>query len=235
MPRKTTQVAKKPRKTYRKRTYRKKVTPNAVNLFSRPRSTPFVPLSRWGTVYYHENFANALSTGSSLNLFGSYIYSMNGLYDPNQQLGGHQPMGFDIAMLMYEHYTVTRSQATIRFFNKTTGPIIVGAYLSPDATPVASVNDMIENQLAVSKQSETASAGGEVVVNIGVDVARYNGKSIINEDDYRGDILSQPAEQVYLILFAYSMDGANNNTNVPFEIEIMYRAKFTEPRKQVGS
>lgn len=48
-------------------------------------------------------------TGLSINpaaggVVGSYVFQINGPYDPNVTGIGHQPLGFDQLMLMYEHY-----------------------------------------------------------------------------------------------------------------------------------
>ena len=198
------------------------------DLFKRVTATPFLPVSKYYTLTYHEIVK--FNTGA-LNLLGNYVFTANGLYDPNITGVGHQPMGFDQAMIFYEHYTVTQAYMSVRFFNKTSGPIIFGVYISPDAIPLTDPDRVNENGLIVSKQAETVSAGGEVTINIKVDIAKYNGKSIINEDDYRGDIANNPVEQVYAIIFAYSMDSTNGNTEMTAEVDIKYRAKFTEPRK----
>ena len=50
-------------------------------------------------------------TGSSGMI--THSFSANGLYDPNLAVGGHQPMGFDEQMAIYDHYCVLGAKITV--------------------------------------------------------------------------------------------------------------------------
>lgn len=217
-----------------KKTYRKKKIPGSRNLFNNPGRTSFLPVSKYAICSYNEQSPSGLTSGAAGSA-GGYMYACNGMWDPNITGGGHQPMGFDTAMAFYEHYTVTDAKYSIRFFNKSVTPMAIGAYLSPDPTILTNPQQINENGMIKQKWIGNVNGGGVSTINFSVNMNKYFGKNAFNEDDYRGDAASNPAELVYLILFAYSPDLAASSTTVPFEIDIKFRAKFTEPRKQILS
>jgi len=73
----------------------------------------FPPKFKKRLVYSETSLTVASTSGSS----NSYFFSANGLFDPNTTGTGHQPMGFDQMMLMYEQYTVFASKITVEFIN----------------------------------------------------------------------------------------------------------------------
>lgn len=215
-----------------KKVYKKKRIPGSGDLFNNPTRTSFLPVSKYAITNYNEQSPTGLSTGPA-GTAGGYIYACNGGFDPNISGDGHQPMGFDTAMTFYEHYTVTDAKFSIRFFNKNQSPIAIGAYLSPDPTILTSAIQINENGMIKQKWIANVGGGGVTTINFTVNMNKYFGKNVMNEDDYRGDSVANPLELVYLILFAYSPDLNLGTTAVPFEIDIKFRSKYTEPRKQI--
>ena len=71
----------------------------------------------------------------------SYVYSCNGMYDPDITSTGHQPMGFDQWMAFYQHYTVLGSKLSCSFASSnadlTTGAAIVGVAQRATSTAVS--------------------------------------------------------------------------------------------------
>jgi len=195
--------------------------------------TPLLPLSKMGKLPYYDQ--NNFSTG--VVLAGSYVFTANGLYDPNITGVGHQPMGFDQLMLFYEHYTVTNSKITVNFYNNdATYPVMVGISVNPDATPETVFSKINENGL-LKKHWLTPSGGTnpKCSITLAANISKINGKrDVKSEDDFRGDVASNPAEQTYFHLFAYNQTTVNV-VNVVFEVMIEYTAIFTEPRKMIQS
>lgn len=211
----------------------KKSKMGANNVFNNMKQTAFLPKSKYAVVTFNTRQPTGLTTGAA-TAAGGYIYTLNGLWKVNpSDATTHKPMGFDTAMAYYEHYTVAKVKATVRFYNKSTYPIAIGAYLSPDATILTDPTQINENGLTKQKWIGNTSGGGVTSVNMYCDIAKFMGKKIMNEDDYRGSSIANPIEQVYLCVYAYSPDGNAGNTTVPFEIEFKFYSKFSEPRKQV--
>lgn len=196
-------------------------------------STPLLPLSKDGTLPYYDQ--NNFTTGSVTA--GGYVFTANGLFDPNITGVGHQPMGFDQMMLFYEHYTVTKAKITVNFYNlDTDDSVVVGLLVAPDATLETNFSKLNENGM-LKKHWLTPSGGHDPKCSITLfaNISKINGKKDVrSEDDFRGDAVSNPAEQTYFHLFAYNQ-ATVNTVNVAFEVMIEYSAKFTEPRKMVQS
>jgi len=169
----------------------------------------------------------------------AYVYSANGLYDPDITGAGHQPMSFDQLIGMYEHYTVTSGKITVDFVNETAGESgFVGIGLFPDSTVETIPSKLLENGML--RYSYLAKASGDskshCQLTIPFDIARINGRpgNIVGDDLYRGDSASNPTEQTYLHIFAYNI-STTSVMNVRLNVVIEWDATFTEPRKLAQS
>lgn len=165
------------------------------------------------------------------------FYWANGLFDPNAQVGGHQPIGFDQIMALYEHYAVIRSRITVTFKVNLTAGLAgrVGIYLSPDAIGLTNIGQIMENGLVKSKLIDVAgSTQDKVVMSLDCDVKNYFGKTkyhdIMDDEKLTGDVSNNPTEGVYYGVFASDIYG-NNAVQVEYEAVISYDAIFFEPRK----
>ena len=198
--------------------------------------TPLLALSKSGKLPYSEGKLTMTQGASGQPT--AYVFTANGLYDPNITGTGHQPMGFDQMMLFYEHYTVTKSKITVNFINvSVTDPACVGVLIAPDATIGTDANTLLENGMYVKKVL-TIPAGGSSTGSItcSANISKINGKKDVkSENDFRGDITANPAEQTYFHVFSYNPFAAVQNNSVYFEVLIEYDAIFTEPRKMVPS
>ncbi len=185
---------------------------------------------------------NALTVTSNTGLVASYFFSANGVYDPNVTGTGHQPMGFDEMMLMYEQYTVVSSKITVHYINGS-GAGIYGAavlYLSPDTTSITSFSRLQENGFLAWKALYPISVpGSQTVLNLDCNIPTYFGRNrskraIVDDDQLAGNIAANPAEQVYFVVGA--VDAAGTNTvQLSFSVEIEYEVIFWEPKKLTQS
>lgn len=201
------------------------------------RMTPFLPIRKWGyNMPYHEVFVlSGPATPETVTTLG---WTLNGAWDPEVPAGGHQVMGFDTAMQYYEHYTVTKCSWTIQVYANNNSPelnvsaIAAGYYISPDNVPITGADAIVENGLMRRKimTPNVANSRDMITLTGSLDMAAYFGKKIINEDDYRGDVSSNPAEQVYIYFFCHPLTVAQS-VPVTFDVTMKYTALFTEPRK----
>jgi len=108
------------------------------------------------TMRYSDRIAITSTSGG----VGAYVFSMNGLYDPDITSTGHQPMYFDTYGAIYESYRVISSELTATFcasidasgtnIASTNGPWYVGingaanaASISTDYRARAEQNDSV--------------------------------------------------------------------------------------------
>ena len=143
-------TGRRPKAYKRRRTYaRKKVrrAKRAMGLSAKATLSGF-PQSRICRLRYGEYLTMTPSLGFSTQFLN---FAANGLFDPNLQVGGHQPLGFDQWTTFYNHYTVLGSKITVKFIlnnalqatNYT--PIACGVKLLDDATAVYSTGAFFDN------------------------------------------------------------------------------------------
>jgi len=197
-------------------------------------NTPVLPIKKRATLSYYDN--NNFTTGAAAS--SGYVFTANGLYDPNITGVGHQPMGFDQMMLFYEHYTVTSCRLTVNFYNAdATNTAMVGILVAPDATLETNYSKLNENGLL--KKIHLSPTGSNPnnfkTISMQVNISKINGKKDVkSEDDFRGDVASNPLEQTYFHVFGYNFINVNT-VSIYFETLLEYTAEFTEPKKMIQS
>lgn len=199
--------------------------------------TPLFPIRKFlkSQLYYDYGIVRSTSVGS----VSVYAFSANGLYDPNVSGTGHQPIGFDQMMALYEHYTVIRSHIKVTFFNTSIEPARVAVYLSPDNTP-PSLTSIMENGLIRTRMISGESGGGQhrqTTIELTCDVPKYFGKpyqAVLGDANLQGDIASNPPEQVYFIIAVWNPIG-NEDCNVGLDAVLSYDSMYWEPKKLASS
>lgn len=205
------------------------------------RTLPLFPASKRqrGLLYYEPALGlTAPNTGNAV----TYFFSANGIYDPNVTGTGHQPLGFDQMMLMYEQCTVVNSSIQVTF---NIGPgltVECGVYLSPDASALTDPRQLVENGLVkyiplTSGSSTFQNQHIRSTVQIGCNVARYFGRNpsvrqMLNDDNLYCTSAANPTEQVYYGITAWQISpDASTTTSIGFDVLISYDVIFWEPRK----
>lgn len=216
-----------------KGTYRKPLYVKVKKTYPSMLKTPLFNETKWARMRYNEvNVAFNIGTPNATG----YVFTANGLYDPNITSVGHQPLGFDQMMLIYEHYTVTKAKITVTFTNLSSNPIYVALYISPDGTILTDPNQIVENgQIKKTYLEKVAVDGATKTLVLYCDIAKENGiKSVLLENDYRGTIAANPVEQSYFVLAAWDpFSGVGASVQATALIE--YTARFTEPKKLTTS
>ncbi len=239
MPRKNTQQNQRPKMrvgaSHRGRGGRKPPVPrvrarNPNELVQR--SMPLYPDRYRATLRYADSFTLTVTSGA----VASYIFSANGLYDPNITGTGHQPAGFDQMMLSYDHYTVVHSRIYAYFHNVTASVAPTASIcVASNNTPTTVAQQLMEDGLNVTQRlNYSATEGSLRAMEISTSVARFGGvKQILDDSDYRGTVATNPPEQQYFHVQAW--DTENGSCAVGVDVTIEYTAWFTEPRKLTQS
>jgi len=200
--------------------------------------TPTFHASTRRKLMYHEE---ELAFTSTSGVPSGYVFSANGLFDPNITGTGHQPVGFDQLMQYYEQYTVVASKATVDLLNSNTTAISrCVLYLSPDAAILTDPNRVIENGLCVTKVAYPNVTWNSVAqLNLDCNIAEYFGRTntlreLLNDTSLFGTAAANPIEQVYYVMSAWDPFGTNT-LGYFANITIEYDVVFWEPRKLVES
>lgn len=195
------------------------------------RSLPlFAQRTRRSLQYY--SYANVTSGASAAN---AYVFSANGIFDPDITGTGGQPMGFDQMMTFYNHYTVVRSR--IRVVVQTNSiNLRVSAALSVSgaSTVTTSVERLLESGNVTFQVLEYAGAmGGCCTLTRAVNAAKFQGiDDVMDDPNMRGDSASNPAEQLYYHISVWNPASATA-VSADLQAFIEYDCIFHEPR--VGS
>jgi len=194
---------------------------------------PLFPVSTMRSLFYYDY---DLGSSSVAGVPTNYFFCANGMFDPNTTGTGHQPMGFDQMMLMYNQYTVLSSKISVTIYNTTSSVAVrVGVYLTPDATAGTDPSRIVENGLLTTKVLSAINvAGYHKEFSLNCDVASYmgrpKGKTMVNSSTLAGTAAANPTEGVFYNITGWDPFGASN-FSLFFDVLIEYKAVFWEPRK----
>lgn len=202
------QIVKKPKKNKRKR---------AMTLFNRGPSV--VPDRYFTTLKYREigNF-NAVST--------QVLFRGNSIFDPEQALGGGQPMGFDQLAVLYNKYRIHASSITISVVNRFTSNIPYTLTLAPsDTTAVAGRLALMEFPYAKWKLIPTLTSQPVTLSSKILTKALLGYSTIVNEEQVASVVTDNPAEQWFWHVDITASDGLTA-PNVDMVVSLNYQVEF---------
>lgn len=159
------------------------------------------------------------------------VYNMSSLYDPDFTGVGHQPLGFDQLMPLYDHYTVTSCLAEVTFFNTSHTDAYFAIISVRDES--AADNDLdaaVENGRSSHCLVAPASSGGCVrTLTIGCNQSEFFGRPVLNGDKYQGTIAASPADAAWLHISVKVLGGADVSTCYA-TVKLTYKARLSEPK-----
>lgn len=200
---------------------------------------PLFPIRSFqrGQLYYEPYVQLTPSIGS----LAIYNFSANDLYDPNRTGTGHQPIGFDQMMNLYEQFTVVRSHIKITATSTGADACRIAVYLNPDITP-STITATMENGLLESKvvigSGDNGGAQRMKTLELTCDVPKYFGKTfnaILADPQMYGTIASSPGEQVYFTIAVWDPFTTSGDSSVALDVTISYDAMYWEPKKLASS
>lgn len=176
---------------------------------------------------YSELFSLDPATGATTG----YVFSANGLYDPNITSTGHQPRGFDQLMAMYDHYTVIGSKIVVRFDNQDNSePALVAIRLSDDGTYSSNITDTLEDPSVRVKTLGGNTGNPTVTLTKACNPSKFLGRpSPLDNGSLRGSASANPSEQVYYNIMVMPMDALINLNRIYLQATIEYVVIFNEP------
>lgn len=193
------------------------------------RNLPIFGYSRRMKLQYYAT--SGLSTGAGAA--GAYVFSANGMFDPDISGTGGQPMGFDQAMTFFNHYTVHSCKVRAIVSNASTSvPCNVALVVSGSSTVTTVVETLVENgDLNFQSLGYAGSMGSSCTLERTLDLGKFQSvPDVLDDPNMRGDAASNPAEQAYFHIAAWNIiSGAALQTY--FQVLLEYDVTFHEPRK----
>ncbi len=249
MPRRNNKNRPRRRSQRRRRTRTNQNTPPTLARVPAPRTEalrrcPLFPASvrKRGQLYYESGLGlTAPTSGNAV----TYFYSANGMFDPNITGTGHQPIGFDQMMLMYEQCTVIKSSIQVTFNIGAGLTVNCGVALFPDASGLTNPSQLVENGLIryvtlTSGSNTFQNQRMRTTVRLDCDIARYFGRRgvrvLLNDDNLYTTAAANPVEQVYygIVVWQVSADGTTT-TLIGFDVLMSFDVIYWEPRKLTES
>jgi len=199
-----------------------------VSRLSTRKMYPTLPSLRT-TVRYFTGIRNL--NGGAGGIAAAHVFSSNGLYDPDITGTGHQAIGFDQLMLMYDHYTVVGSKIVVDFRNDdTANPYNVGIRVADSTTVITDTQEWVENGYNNYKLLNIGPSTPCVTrMSEQVDIAKYLGrKDALADSQLKGTAASNPAEQVFFHVSAFTLggvDGAQISFQACLEFDVIFHER----------
>jgi len=193
--------------------------------------TPIFPARRTVKLRY----SDYATLSSASGVVAAYVFTANGLYDPNRTGTGHQPMGFDQMCLSYEHFCVVSSRITVTFRNTTSSTPTVAIAVSPSTTNLTSIPQLIESGALQMTVLEYKGADGSCqTLQVAMRTTQFHGVvDALDDPSLQGSAAADPVEGSYYILYLWDTLGVSGSCSADVVIE--YTAIFTEPRQLTES
>jgi len=168
-----------------------------------------------------------------------YIYALNNLYDPEQPLGGHQPMYYDTFQNIYNEYLVTSCKVSITVTqdNQQDSPITFfwGVKDTVSVSPNPTISNCMEQGDRTMMQLGFAGAGSATkTLTQSTDIAAVHGikgKLSPKNIPFTAVVNTGPLEGVFGIIQMFSSNEIAR-VNCIFTITLDYNCCFFN-RKQV--
>lgn len=210
-------------KKYRKRKRR----PRKAKIIKNPLG---LPVSNALKMRYTE--AIVLDVGVA-GIISKYVFSANGLYDPNITSTGHQPMFYDEMCQFYNHYVVSGAKINVKAYSSddaATVPNIVGIMVNDDTTTPSSFNEVIEQQRCKYTICDPSNPVKQVT-------NYFSAKKFFNVENVKDNLDrigsgqgSNPTEQAYFTVFALPMNASTDTGAFNCIVTIDYTVHWSEPK-----
>lgn len=161
----------------------------------------------------------------------THVFQANTLYDPDYTGVGHQPIGYDQIMPMYDHFTVIGSRIRVTATNTDGGsPQTVVVALKDNVTAINDMGRTIENgQCRWGVLSESVAGGCTKTFTLGFSANKFFGCNVLDGDKYKGFENGNPNEGAYYHITVAPLEGVDA-ASVRCNVVIEYIAVLTEPK-----
>jgi len=219
---------KYPKKTFARR--RKRYVPR--NRFS---TSSVMPKTMKVNLKYFDQVSLNPVTGSQTN---GYVMRANDIFDPDVQLGGHQPMGFDQYMALYTRFRVVGAKISCTFVaNDSTSlnsSALCGILKSTSSSFSGTVNTTIENDKCVYRVIQLGDTSRPLTLKYSTKKSQGI-KNIMDNYELSGTVIGSPAIQDYFHVWTGNVNPSNDAEPVDIQIHISYSVIFSDPVQLLGS
>lgn len=202
------------------------------NYFTRFRGKPtkatfgrqLLPKQLYNTLTYCETVNVSLSVAG----LGSFLFSCNGMYDPNISGTGHQPRGFDQMMALYDHYTVLKSRMKMTVVSNGNYPLVCSLGQDDDTTISAPNSyDIWEREGFKTIIFNSGAQTNPSSLYSWWDAKKVFGGDPQSDPTMQGTSSANPTEQTYFVCY-FDGGAAGVSGSVTILVRIEYDVVFDE-------
>jgi len=221
------------KKTYKKKTYKKSKVVRQLTTATLGRGFPQTMIM---THRYAQNDSLSNTSGAT----DYQTYSCNNLYDPDVSGGGHQPLNFDQAALIWNHYICIGSKITIRVAGLITGsagshtPCLFTLQRHSGSSPVYTDPTVVEEQNFAKSRINGPASTDVMTFTSTWSAKKVFGKGYLGNPNLQGTAAAAPAEQTYWTISNKPMDGLSS-TGFQMNVIIDYICIWRELKSIVPS
>jgi len=177
----------------------------------------------------------AISTGLATGTLAKWLFSANGCYDPDITSTGHQPLGFDNYMAIYNHFTVNSATIKATFYINgdlnEDGIFNVGIYDDDSATNTVTVNALAEGGTR-RKHAMLTSHMDQKTLYSNYKARQIFGSADVSDTSLRGTASANPSEIHSWVLWAFNYgtttDRIDCNVDIEYNVTFYERKDLTE-------
>jgi hypothetical protein len=162
-------------------------------------------------------------------------FSLNSIFDPDASGVGTQPMGYDQLMAFYVRYGVESCRARVRLNPLgTSGTMYLGGFfLDTDASAGSiSLQAFSEKSRGSLLQWRENAYQGPVQISKSFDMRSLFGvDNVLAKDSLCGNTTANPADQMYILVWAGCADGSSGDGDTEVVVELEYSVTFFDPRE----
>lgn len=192
-------------------------------------------------------YSDSVSLGNGVDSPYKYTIRSNSLYDPDYQVGGHQPKGFDFWAGAYKRYLVYGAKLTAYFIN--IGEVTdTKVWISPSTDLTGSPNVISTWRLATESRGipkKILRGSGENTTGETkklthymrpTKVGAYVGATTDTMNDYTSDVATNPTRPVYWHIYLQDItDTAIGSGQVLMNFTIDFYAIMYDPDTNFSS
>lgn len=171
----------------------------------------------------------------AVNGWGTYQFSCNNLYDPNQSGTGHQPMYYDELCAIYDHWCVESSSFEVQIANALGRDFELTAWIDDDTSHDTAGNYWLAAERPGAKTTYSYPPSGvNNTLRLQWNAQRAFGKTALTNPNFQGAVTTPPIEQQFYTMLVTD-NGAATVLTFNIRVKITYKVRWSEFKSNQGS
>lgn len=174
-------------------------------------------------------YCTTISMNPGAGTAANYVFSANGIFDPDFSGIGHQPMGYDEMSLIYSKYRVVRSKIEATFVaagNTASSHCIVGTRVSSQANTSTDIEKLTEFPENVTR----CISGSPNQQYLSVSWRSTTNAQLTQEDGMNAIYGANPSTDEYFHVYGGYWDSITDPDPIKVFVRITYWVRSYDPK-----